>query len=263
MTPFPAEHLSIPRVWTKGSELWRRSFTTIMPLLLVLIAWMYIPSFFLFAESINTWVFVAFLVVYILGLFFWSGAIYYRMHMMLLNEPSDNAGALKIMQQRLWKIALAIVIASLLLSAGFLLLFPGLYFLVFIWFYFPIIIFDNLDPIKALRASYKLVHNHWWETAIAVGIPFLMLLGLGFLIEHMTIGLDFTRIIFFHNSIEWYIQHLLKIILTLILLPFFIAFIVVQLENLKREYQEDFIDNLADYPMLPEENLASDNLETK
>lgn len=255
MIHFPAERLSILQVWAKGVELWKKSFVKMLPLMLLLILWVYVPSF-LFRSNVvlssPIWIFLSIMFIYIIGSFFFSGAIYYRMHLLILHRKISNLRALKIAAKRLGKLTLAIIIAVLVVTAGFLLFFPGVYFLVFVWFYFPIIIFNNLDPIRALKTSYKLVHKHWWQTAVIVYVPLLLLISIGSVIEYYTVGVSLTHLVSVNAATKgWYLQTIAKIILTFIFFPFFIAIIVIQLENLRREFSEEFVANLADFPVLP------------
>jgi hypothetical protein len=73
-------------------------------------------------------------------------------------------------------VAGAVVLATLAMMGGFvLLIIPGIYLTVLLWFSAQAAAVERTGPIGALRRSTQLVEGRWWST---LGITFLISLAL-------------------------------------------------------------------------------------
>ena len=64
---------------------------------------------------------------------------------------------------------LPLVIIGLLLMIALIGVFP------YLFFYKPFILFDGLSITQSIKASFKLVHSHWWRTVIVLIVPGFLL----------------------------------------------------------------------------------------
>lgn len=68
----------------------------------------------------------------------------------------------------------AAILYALLLVAGFIcLIIPGIYLSLPLFFFMPLILFDNHSPVAAITSSIKLTWGNWWRTAAVMLIPTL------------------------------------------------------------------------------------------
>lgn len=251
MIEFPLEPLSINQVWRKSLDLWRLSIKQILLPVFIWILLLLLPNIFLYLVPLGNawwWIFPLLIISSVCAVIL-SSSMFLYMHKKMIGAAIPFNQAFTIALQKSGQLTAAFFISAIVLGVSLLLLFPGIYLLVFFWFYFPIIMIDDLGPIAALEESFKIVRGHWWKTAIVIGLPMLVLTLVTLWIEYPSFGVGISRDIIFNPMLDWSIQHYAKFVLAFIYLPFFIAMVTVQLQNLKLQYSKEFVENLPDRPL--------------
>ena len=80
-------------------------------------------------------------------------------------RPADWRSSLSFARQRLASLLWLSITSAALLFAGFLLfIVPGIWLLVSLSTAVPALMFERIDPLRALRRSQELVRGRWWPT---------------------------------------------------------------------------------------------------
>ena len=98
-----------------------------------------------------------------------------------------------------------------------------IYTIVRLHFYFPAIMNDNLGFIAALKQSWRLVGQHWWQTVFVILLPYLLAMFVTFL----------AIVLAAYLGANTCIVAILGFVGTLIFLPWINSVFVLQYQNLK------------------------------
>lgn len=246
MFQLAAQPQSIRQLFRDGFALWGSGFGVVVPFTLICMIVTHAPPFFF--PELNTYDLspviqfikghpMAFLVFFLVNLVALN-SILYRVYMVAKQRPDSFFAAILKAIQKLPYLICATVVATLLILLGLALFFlPGIYLMVLLSMYGPLIMFDDENPILAFKHSWELVQNYWWRTAIILLIPFTVYLSIVYFIDVNTSGLwVFTypsggEIWFFHNT--------LRMVASTLYLPWGFAMTVVLFNDLKLREKTD------------------------
>ena len=239
-------------LYKNAFDLWGESYLRIIGLTLLAIIVGAAPHFFI--PALNTYNVFA-VAAYIKANLFWFilysaisiyffATIFYRLSMIYHEKPGNIFTAFKTCLYRYPKIYLAMLTYVLLETAGFILLFfPGVYLMIILVFFIPILLTDNSSYLEGLKSCFRLVENHWWRTFAFLLIPMVFI--------HLIIGFveDLSKplwIVSTHNGNIWLSAHLLRLVLNSIFYPFILCLLIVYLNDLKLKFaQEKISDEVA------------------
>lgn len=105
-----------------------------------------------------------FFAVYVIIAIFFLSVILCRLHMFMSGIAGGLGQAFLIALARFPYMLCASFLAGVLVALGCaFFLIPGIYALIMIAFYQPLVLIDKLGPIQALRKSCQLVRPYWWR----------------------------------------------------------------------------------------------------
>lgn len=243
MQPLANQVFTIGQIFSTSLRLWREVAKKVQVLALLEFVWIMLPYFF--EPGINTrnpfawiqhvserWILS---VIYLLVMMVFYVAVFYRTNKVLDAQPSSFMGALGVGLKKLPLLIIGFILCGLSLAVGFvLLLIPGIMMMIIFMVYFPLIIIDNLDPFTAYKRSVQIVLNHWWKTLMVVIIPMAIMVAISLFVEFIT--QDILVVTHPSGGEIWLANHLLKILLGAIYLPFYAVLISVLLRDLKLRY---------------------------
>lgn len=127
---------------------------------------------------------------------------------------------------------IAFVFAVIANFVGYtLFLLPGIYLIVVITLYYPLIVIDDLGPIAGAKEALHLIWGNWWRTALVFLVPLLISMGLMFVGAIIAILLG--AIFHFPAPIMNLLYTYLQLFVGVVYLPVSAAIISVQIYNLK------------------------------
>ncbi len=99
-------------------------------------------------------------------------------------RAADWRSSLSFARQRLASLLWLSIISAALLLVGFLLfIVPGVWLLVALSTAVPALMFEAINPFRALSRSVDLVHGRWWATFGSLLIALLLVIGVQILID--------------------------------------------------------------------------------
>lgn len=133
---------------------------------------------------------------------------------------------------RLLRAYVGLIIAIAMVFFGFILFFPGFYFLVSYTFFIPLLVLKDERSWPTLKRSFNLVQGHWWRTALVVIPPMLVFVGTGYMAnifvlaiwEGFGLSMDSTALPLTTLTLSCFV--------TSVLSPLYFSIIVVQMQNL-------------------------------
>lgn len=236
-------------LYKNAFDLWGESYLRIIGLTLLAIIVGAAPHFFIPAlNSYNIFVisayiktnFIWFILYSAISIYFFA-TIFYRLSMIYHETPGNLFTAFKTCLRRYPKIYLAMLTYVLLETAGFILaFFPGVYLMMILVFFIPIILTDNPSYLEGLKSCFRLTENNWWRTFAFLAIPMIFI--------HMIIGLveDITKplwIVSTQTGNIWLSAHLARLILNSIFYPFVLCLLIVYLNDLKLRFAQEKISD--------------------
>jgi len=233
--------LSVLSTWRAALNLWKTSFTKVLPFTIPWSLWMLVPFVVLdyVDVQVNYW-FILGTLGWLFGSLIFYAAVYHRIYYCLVAKSSNTVESLALAIRKIPVLAIALIIFSVVFMGGFLLLvLPGIYLLVPLLFYYPLIVIDDLNPISALTSAVKIIQNHWWRTAIIVYVPAVIFMLVVLTVEYYILGFHhftFGPVPSKTNYIIWFFHHVLSLIFSIFYIPLFASMIIVQLRNLTTEY---------------------------
>ncbi|OGT16409.1 MAG: hypothetical protein A3I12_01325 [Gammaproteobacteria bacterium RIFCSPLOWO2_02_FULL_38_11] len=224
----PDHALTISEIYSHSFQLWRIIFSkviffallfTALPLLasehtLYLLNFFYIASFkvkIIFSISFSG----------LISLF--SYATYLtKLNMLLTQKPLS----LKTFPGTICLKTIFLIFASLISFVALILgyaalIIPGIYIFGILFIYYPLLITNNIDPIRGFLESVFLIKDHWWRTFISIILPSILYISLSACIRL------YAHHFFpdFHNPI---IQMILRFVLEVLFVSIFSIFILTQ-----------------------------------
>jgi hypothetical protein len=241
MLQLPNQPISIGRVFASGAQLWRATVSKTWFLALLLFAWGVLPYFlepnlnthnpFAWANNIVEQGLAA--VIYFLAALILYAAVFAQLHRLLLEKPASVIGAIGTGIRKLSYLVVALIFAGVSLAAGFLaLLIPGVIMMIVFMAYFPLIIMDDLNPIAAYKRCFELMLNYWFRAFFVLMIPTAILFIVGAIIDVFGTYVLVVAHPAGHGEL-WLFNHVVKIILGAIYLPFYAPLVVTLINDLK------------------------------
>ena len=159
--------------------------------------------------------------------------IFYRMGTILFDNDVGNSKALQVGLKKLFPLFIATVLYTVIVAIASLLIIPGLFLVISLWFFMPLMLFEQHTIFSAFTKSYRLVQGHWWRTAIIFTFPLFLpfLIGIilqGFLETLLTATVHLEQL-------NWLIQ-LSYLVIDKLLTPLFYAIMLIQYHDLKKRH---------------------------
>lgn len=170
--------------------------------------------------------------IYTLFVFWFYGAFYHQLNVIMRIQPASAKASLTAVLKKMPALIAAFIVAAIANFAGMIIfLIPGIYFLVIITLYYPLIVIDDLGPIRGFKQALHLVLGDWWRSALVMVVPvllsFLIMFGVGIVL--------FLCLIVFRPSapvMEIFFIYM-QIALAVLFLPMSAVVNSVQIYNLK------------------------------
>ncbi len=148
-------------------------------------------------------------------------ALMVHMHYFALNRQKNFLKSITTSLKKLIPVTIASIIYEILTVASvFLFILPAIFLGILLFMYLPLIVFEKESIIQSFIKSAKLVYGTWWETFFIMVIPS----GAIYLIRELI-----RR--YFISHIPLLIFNIL--LLTLFLIPYSYALLLIQFNNLK------------------------------
>lgn len=163
-------------------------------------------------------------------------AIFYRISCLMTSTEQGNGEALWQGLKYLLPLFLASSIYSFLVGIGLLIIVPGIIFAVSLCFFTPLILFEKVSVLEAFSRSHRLVWEHWWQTAIVLGLSILISSMAGVLLTIVVKNLLLVATTFSQKEIYFWIE-ITFVVSDKLLSPFLYVMLLLQYEELKR-YQQ-------------------------
>lgn len=254
MFEMPTSPQSIGKVLDTGFRLFARSFTRVFPLVLVAALAVSIPNFLFqnmaatspaaLAQNFGAKMIVTFVIVYLVFIAFYN-AMFYRMNAFAHNRDDSTGDAVKVGFRKALPVLFAGILFVLVVIVGsILLIIPGLILMVSLFLYMPLMVCDDEGPISGLSASHNLVWGNWWRTLAVFMVPFFIAMiaymGIGMVAGVVAgvsaVGASNEQML---GSVRVMVS-IVTVVISLFIYPFFAAFMLVQLNDLKlRKRGED------------------------
>lgn len=131
---------------------------------------------------------------------------------------------------RLVPLLIAAVVAGVVLVFGYaLFIVPGLFLTVAWCAVGPVLMFENVPPLRSLSRSAELVRGYWWPTFGALVAAFLIWLGISYLVSILLAGVQSSSSI----DVVLGVQAITRALGAIITYPFLAAISVVIYANLR------------------------------
>lgn len=148
-------------------------------------------------------------------------AMYLRLQSLVADEVLSMADALALSKQKWLQLFLATLAYVVIISCGLLFVFiPGIYLMVALVLYLPIMLYEDKPIFDALKRSYRLTKDHWWRTLMVVFTP----------VSFLIVGNLVLSYIFSNQILA--VRYAIDSILTFLLMPWVITTILVQYHDL-------------------------------
>lgn len=180
------------------------------------------------------------LVVFIAVAVTLSAAMFARIDAVANNLELPIGAALSYGLQRAPAMFAASLLCGLAIMVGmFLLVIPGLIFMVWLIFAPQITVIEKLGPLESLRRSRQLVRGHWWRTA-----GLLTVIGIIVSVIYMAIGivislggaLDADEILA-TGRMPWWVDFVLTPVLSAIATPLAYSLIIATFYDLRNRHE--------------------------
>jgi len=160
----------------------------------------------------------------------------------LHQEPSANSQiGFLLGVKRFWPVLAGFIIAFLLVMIGLcLFILPGIFLLVALYIYWPLIVIEKQNPLSAFVNSIALTWGSWWRTLLV-----LIFINICVFIVYMILNfiLLFLPHWIFHSQAllgNMILRDIVRIIIGTLFYPWFVAAAVVLLHDFKvRKQQRD------------------------
>lgn len=147
------------------------------------------------------------------------------------NSYQNIASSLIIGLRKFIPILIAsIVYVIALVSGTLLLIIPGVILSMSLIFFMPLMVVDNQGIIESLTSSHRLVWGEWWRTSTVLTIPVLFYCIFLILMLILSLSLSSVEEVLSGTSL---FSATGNILLNILLLPFFLSIVLVQLNDLK------------------------------
>ena len=166
-------------------------------------------------------------------------AIFYRIGAIINEFDMGNFDALLQAIKKFSPILLATVFYTFLVTIGFMVVVPGIIFIVSLQFFTPLILFEDAPVIESLQRSHKLVWENWFRTAIVLAIPFFFSMSMVGMLSGVVEELFRTTLV---KEEILLLMQITSLSVDRLLLPFFYAVILLLYYDLKRrtkQYSQD------------------------
>lgn len=232
---FPSDRLLPPRAATlsesldAGFTLFRRSLIACLPLSLFAVLLGQLPSVYLLSKNQSLsfgdpkdWSWWCLMLLSALGTLWCWIAILLRQRSVL--RPAALSSDLRFAVTRLPSALGALALGLIAVAVGlFLLVVPGVYFLVALWPVLALVVFESASPRAALDGALQLVRGAWRSLAVNLLVVVMTLLGL--FVMGAFVGLVIVEVL---RSVapgaDTWVQSLVTGLLSALFQPLFIAF---------------------------------------
>lgn len=244
MFKLPTQPQSILSLLNEGINLFVFHFSKLLPLILIDVAlslWLH-----LWVPAINSPqppVMIAAVQNHLSHLFLYSivtlvlhTAIFYRIGLLIVQSDISNLQALFYSIKKLPPIFLATLLYFILAFLGLSLIIPGIFILVSLRFFTPIILFEQASVFDAFQKSHQLVWKNWWRTAVILMAPLLFSMFVGLMFSALVEGLLTMEATLQQAQIKLLVQ-LTYLTIDKLLTPLFYTVILLQYYDLKRRKQ--------------------------
>lgn len=261
MFKFAKTKLSINEVWSQTFSLYKQTFKKVWLVALISIVAINIPS--LFDKTLHVsknpeapgtlqhaatmpvamashLLMLSLFIVAILVAIYFSATVMHRIYNYISNEKSELGDSFRHVGSKYLILLVSLIALYFTILCGLLILvllpfklwgafglLPWVIFAIFIliscMFNIPLILFDHVGSIAALKASYKLVRGNWWNTFATIMTPTIIIILAQLLAGMILMPLKLTII-----------TMLVQAIIGVITMPFIQALILVQFNNLKK-----------------------------
>lgn len=227
---------SITTIWSESYSLCKQSFLQVLPWAFVLSVIALLISLGQMTGSdlttegtpeklsmrhLSVWTLFGIILNMLVSAFIYS-AILYRINKIALQNDVGMAAAFNVARGKFLTVVLAMFIdLALVLSGLVALILPGIFLSVALFFYMPLILFNDNTAWESIKNSIKLVWGDWWRTFLVITFPLIILVLVSVFLGEI-LGED---------------NFLVDVIVDLVIMPFFIPFfnalILVQFNDLK------------------------------
>lgn len=168
-------------------------------------------------------------------------AIYYRMDKIARREEADASSAIAVGFKKLVPVVVAGILYMIAFVVGsVLLVVPGIILLLSLYFYMPLVISDNMGPVRSLLTSHRLVWGNWWRTATVFLVPFflmIVLLVLVGVIMAVFVGVGAASGTEETSATVNTIYSIVMLVFYIVMYPYIASITLVQLNDLKLRKQ--------------------------
>lgn len=164
--------------------------------------------------------FLSYIIAMVISIFLIT-MIMQRIHTMAISRKMTIGDLIKVSKSRFLNVFIASVLATIfIVLATCVFIIPGLFLSVLLILYLPLIVINEEKAWDGIKKSAKLVWGHWWFTFVL------------FLVPGIIVTVISTIVLLFFNAQNMVAQLVVNIIVSSIFLPFFVALLLVQCNNL-------------------------------
>lgn len=173
---------------------------------------------------------------------FFYCAIIVHIHGIAAQNTPSIGNSMSIAAKRFFPIIIATILYVLAVGLGLVVLvIPGIFLSVALFFYSILMLADNESMIASLKKSYRLVYGNWWRSVALLSIP-VFIFGAIFVLVGLIMGLYISTMP--ETAMmgdEWkmleLVSNVINAIISAFLSPLFYAFLLVILHDLKLRKQ--------------------------
>lgn len=167
---------------------------------------------------------------------FLSVTVIHQLGVFLEGNPVSLKDSINLAVRKWSLMFFTMLIAFCLVIIGFLLFLPGIYLFFILFLITPVVVFENIGLLKAVKRSLSLLWGNWWRTFCVFLLTFLVTTVLMLLMKGFRSVLLMLQISDHVASIS---QVALQLILTPFVSIFFYSVIIVLWHDLK--VRENFL----------------------
>jgi hypothetical protein len=222
-------------------------FPKVLPLILVdvvlsILLHLHLPQLVSFeatviiASMMDSWLYIF---LYMLVALLLHTAIFYRIGAIINQFDMGNLDALLQAIKKFKPIFLATAFYTFLVTIGFMVVVPGIIFMVSLRFFTPLILFEDATVIDSLQQRHKLVWKNWFRTAIVLAIPVFFSMSVAGMLSGVVEELFSTTLA---KEGVLFLMQITSLSADRLLLPFFYTVILLLYYDLKRrtkQYSQD------------------------
>ena len=170
------------------------------------------------------------LAIAVVAIYFYL-VLYKRLMVFITGEKVWLPGIFINAFARLVRAYVGLIISVIIICLGFILFFPGFYFLVSYAFFIPLLVLKDKRAWPTLKESFNLVRGHWWRTALVVIPPIIIFTGTGYMANFFVMTLWNSAGLSMDVALPL-TTLTLSCFITALFSPLYFSIVVVQLQDL-------------------------------